>query len=320
MFMKTAILGCGAIGTVMGAVMTQNGCPVEMIARNEAHVKAMNENGARVVGTMDITVPVTAILPAQMSGIYDVVFILTKQNSNAESLPKLLPYLDNNSVVCTLQNGVPEPGVAKIVGRERVAGGTVLFSANLEGPGVSRLTQKLENIEHRFHIGEMSGGDTPRIRMIAELLEFMGPTLITTNLMEARWGKLVHNACISGMTAVTGVNSHDVIENPKARACLSYLGHEVKTCCEAEGFLMPTLMFGTSPHTFDIKDQAMYEENQKMFIDLRRQMMPTKSSMLRDIEKGIDTEVAGINGYVSEVGLIHGIPTPFNDTVVEIVQ
>ena len=47
---------------------------------------------------------------------------------------------------------------------------------------------------------------------------------------------------------------------------------------------------------------------------------PAKASMLQDLEKGKITEVTMINGYVSEVGRKHGIPTPFNDTVVKVVQ
>ncbi|MFR2332858.1 MAG: ketopantoate reductase family protein, partial [Flavonifractor plautii] len=48
--MKVAILGCGAMGTVLGAYMTKNGCDVEMIDSYQAHVDALNEKGAHIVG------------------------------------------------------------------------------------------------------------------------------------------------------------------------------------------------------------------------------------------------------------------------------
>ena len=69
--MKVAILGCGAMGTVLGAYMTKNGCDVEMIDSYQAHVDALNEKGAHIVGTVDFTVPVKAVTPEQMEGIYD---------------------------------------------------------------------------------------------------------------------------------------------------------------------------------------------------------------------------------------------------------
>ena len=100
--MRIAILGSGAMGTVLGAYMTKNGCPVEMIDSYQAHVDALNAKGAHIVGTVDLVVPVRAITPEQMEGTYDIVFLFTKQLSNPEVLPKLLPHLGPDSTVCTL--------------------------------------------------------------------------------------------------------------------------------------------------------------------------------------------------------------------------
>ncbi|WP_186566077.1 ketopantoate reductase family protein [Lawsonibacter celer] len=318
--MRVAILGCGSMGTILGAFLNKNGCPAEMIDNYEAHVKALNEKGAQVVGTQQFTVPVKAITPDQMEGIYDLVFLFTKQTANEEVLPKLLPHLSESSTVCTLQNGVPEPFVAKYVGQSRTVGGTVLWSATFQEPGISCLTQDVSNLNCFFDIGEIDGSDTPRIHQVAEVLSKMGPAVVMPDLMAARWGKLVNNACVSGMSAACGTTFGGVIDDRKARACLAYLGHEVKICCEAEGLVMPLLVNGFSPDSLDIKDKAQYEENQKMWADMYAPARPAKASMLQDLEKGKLTEVTMINGYVSEVGRKHGIPTPFNDTVVKIVQ
>ena len=231
--MRVAILGCGAMGTVLGAYMTKNGCNVELIDSYEAHVQALNEKGAHIVGTVDFTVPVKAITPGQMEGIYDVVFLFTKQTANDEVLPNLLPHLGPDSTVCTLQNGVPEPFVAAHVGKARTVGGTGLWGATFQEPGVSELTQDLSRNDHLFEIGEMDGTITPRIRQVADVLGYMGPTAVTDSLMASRWGKLINNACMSGMSAACGTTFGGVLDNDKARACLSYLGHEVKQCCEA---------------------------------------------------------------------------------------
>ena len=318
--MRTAILGSGSMGTVLGAFLTRNGYPVDLIDSYEAHVAAMKANGAHITGTVDFCVPVTAYTPEDMSGIYDLVFLFTKQTTNREMLSLLLPHLGESSTVCTLQNGVPEPYVAEIVGKERTVGGAVLWGATLQGPGVSQLTQKLDNLDHYFDIGEIDGRITERIRAVADVLAQMGPVHITPDLMASRWGKLVNNACMSGMSAALGVTFGEVLENGKARACLSYLGREVKACCEAEGYVMPKLVFGYDPGSLDLRDQAMYEENQQMFFDMYQVALPGKASMLQDLEKGRKCEISMINGYVSQVGRAHGIPTPFNDTVTKIVE
>lgn len=318
--MRVAILGCGAMGTVLGAFLTKNGCNVELVDNYKEHVDALNRDGAKIIGTQNFTVPVKALLPEQMEGIYDIVFLFTKQTANSSVLPKLLEHLDDNSTVCTLQNGVPEPYVAEIAGVSRTVGGAVLWGATFEGPGVSNLTQNLDNLDHYFDIGEIDGSITERIKTVQKVLEYMGPAKVSRELMASRWGKLVNNACMSGMSAACNLTFGGVLDNEKARACLSYLGYEVKKCCEAEGYQMPLLVFGYKPDSLDIIDQKMYDENQQMFIDMYQVALPGKASMLQDLEKGKITEVAMINGYVSQVGKKHGIPTPFNDTVCRIVS
>ena len=318
--MRIAILGCGAMGTVMGAFLTANGCPVDMIDSYQAHVDALNRDGAHIVGMVDKRVPVHALTTDQMEGLYDLVFLFTKQTANDEVLPALLPHLKEDSTVCTLQNGVPEPYVASYVGESRTVGGTVLWGATFVGPGESELTQNIELNDHLFEIGEMDGHIGDRIKMVAEVLGHMGrPAKVTDKLMASRWGKLINNACMSGMSAVCGATFGGVLENPVSRACLSYLGREVKQCCEAAGYQLPLLLNEQSPDTLDLKDQAMYQADQKMFQVMYQDMHTAKASMLQDLEKGKKTEVTMINGFVCQTGDKYGIDTPFTDKVVEIV-
>lgn len=318
--MKIAILGCGAMGTVLGAYLTKNGCPVELVDNYDAHVEALNQNGAHIVGRVDLTVPVKAITPDRMEGIYDLVFLLTKQTANDTVLPNLLPHLDESSTVCTLQNGVPEPYVARYVGEKRTVGGTLLWGATFMEPGVSELTQDITKNDHLFEIGEMDGSIGERIQAVAEVLKRMGGVKVSDSLMDSRWGKLINNACMSGMSAACGCTFGEVLENDTARACLSYLGREVKQCCEADGHRLPVLLNGHAPDTLDLKDQAMFDANQRMFLEMYQDMHTAKASMLQDLERNKPTEVRMINGYVCDTGDKHGIDTPFNDTVVEIVS
>ncbi len=318
--MRVAILGSGAMGTVLGAFLTRSGLPVEMVDNYEEHVAAMQAKGATITGFAQMVVPVTAYTTRQMHGLYDVVFLFTKQLSNAQLLPYILPFLHGNSTVCTLQNGVPEPYVADIVGAGRTVGGTVLWGATFIKPGVSELTQDISLSDHLFEIGEISGEVTQRIGNVADILRRMGPVKVTETLMASRWGKLVNNACMSGMSAVCGATFGEVRDHPVARACLSYLAREVKACCEAEGYLLPTLLSGCSPDSLGIASQEEFDESQRMFIKMYKGFDLAKASMLQDLEKGRQTEVRMINGYVCQTGDRHNIPTPFNDKVVEIIS
>ncbi len=93
--MRITIYGAGAMGTVLGALLTKGGCrDVELITRNKNHALGMREQGAQIVCVAEnITwnIPVNAVTPEQMHGKYDVVFLMTKQRENAKILQFLIP-------------------------------------------------------------------------------------------------------------------------------------------------------------------------------------------------------------------------------------
>ena len=80
---RVAIIGAGSLGTIMAAVVSTNGGECVLIDTNKEHVDALNKNGATITGYLDLkNIPVKAITPDQMEGIYDIVIILTKQLVN----------------------------------------------------------------------------------------------------------------------------------------------------------------------------------------------------------------------------------------------
>ena len=82
-----------------------------------------------------MTVPVKAIMPAQMEGTYDLVIYLVKTTYNHVALPQIVPHLHEESIVLTLQNGLPEDAVAEYVGVKRTIGAAVGWGATWIGPG-----------------------------------------------------------------------------------------------------------------------------------------------------------------------------------------
>jgi len=316
---KVAILGCGAMGTVIGALMARNGHLVDMVDSYKDHVDALNEKGATIIGTENFTVPVKAMLPEQMEGIYDVVFLITKQTANKEVLGRLLPHLGPDSVVCTMQNGMPEHFVGELVGHDRTVSGTMLWGATFMGPGVSKATHDLPAKVRRgspfFDVGEPNGEITDRIKMVAEILEYTGGKVeIVTDMMYARWRKIAMNCTGSGMSAACGCTFHDVAVDERGMECLTMIGYEVLQCARAAGYDL-------SPGQIE----AFSDPNgkgRKFFADAywEGSRGTGKASMLQDLEKGKITEVDMINGYVCGVGDKYGIDTPYNDAVVSIVH
>ena len=129
--MRVAIYGAGSLGTILGAYISRAGAEIELINRNQAHIKALQENGAKIIGTVEFTQKVNAYTPDQMTGTYDIVFLMTKQQHNPEVVSMLKDYLAEDGVLVTFQNGLPELQIAEIIGEERVLGCTVAWGATL---------------------------------------------------------------------------------------------------------------------------------------------------------------------------------------------
>lgn len=317
--MRTAILGAGALGIIIGARMTANGKQVDLIDSFKENVDALNANGATVTGNLNLHQAVKALTPEQMTGMYDLVFVLTKQTANEIALPKLLPFLHKDSIVCTLQNGVPEESVATYVGKERTIGGAVGFGATWLRPGVSELTSTMEAVEkYAFEIGEIDGALRPRLEKVKEILGAAGGTTILTNLMGIRYTKLLMNATFSGMSAALNGTFSEVLANPTAMVCVAHIADEVIKVCRGLGYSMVEMQ-GV--------DFGFLELNSKADIPAKMDFYKkvwgrhnNKASMLQDLEKGQKTEIEFINGVVCRGGRRCGIPTPFNDKVVELVK
>jgi 2-dehydropantoate 2-reductase len=317
--MRTAILGAGALGIIIGARMTKNGQQVDLIDSFKENVDALNANGATVTGYLAMHQAVTALTPEQMTGTYDLVLLLTKQTANETALLKLLPHLHKDSIVCTLQNGVPEESVAAIVGKERTIGGAVGFGATWLKPGVSELTSTMEAVEKfAFEIGEIDGVARPRLAKVKEVLNAAGGTTILTNLMGIRYTKLLMNSTFSGMSAALNGTFSDVLANPKAMVCVAHIADEVIKVCRGLGYHMVEMQ-GVDFEFLELNSKADIPSKMDFYKKVWGRHN-NKASMLQDLEKGKKTEIDYINGVVCRGGRKCGIPTPFNDKVVELVK
>ncbi len=318
--MKIGVLGVGSLGTIIGALITKGGYSVDLIDINQENVDALNQNGAKLTGFLDETVLVKAIHPNEVTEKYDVIFLLTKQVYTKDSLESILPFLHEDSVVCTLQNGVPEESVAAIVGKERTIGGVVGFGATWRGPGVSELTTELEvTRKYAFDIGELTGEITDRIKTIKDILETVGYCEIITNINGMKWSKLLMNATFSGMSAALGCTFGEVLYNSDAMRSLANIADE--TIKVARAHHIPLVeMQGKDFNFLELETQADISGKMAFYEEVWGPHVNLTASMLQDLEKGRKSEIDYINGHVSKKGREKNIPTPYNDLVCTLVK
>ncbi|MCF3943141.1 ketopantoate reductase family protein [Oceanobacillus alkalisoli] len=319
--MKIAIMGAGSLGTIIGAYLSKRNELVELIDVNQAHVDVLNQSGATITGTINETIAVKAITPDKMEGHYDLVLLLTKQMYNTEVLENLEPHLDEDSIVLSLQNGVPEDSLATVLGRKRIVGGSVEFGATWVEPGVSELTTAAEAFQaNAFQIGELDGTTTERIQQIKGILDGVGNTTISANLIGTKWAKLLVNVAMSGMSAVLGCAYGDVLKNEIAVMSAVMLADETIKVGTASGVEFDELA-GFNLNIFNI---ATDKANLPQAIGFTKKAFAPqallKASMLQDLEKKQKTEIDYINGFVSAKGKEVNISTPFNDLLVRLVK
>lgn len=316
--MRVAIYGAGSLGTILGAYITRAGEQIELINRNKAHIEALQTKGAQVVGTVEFVQPVEAYTPDQMSGTYDVIFLMTKQQHNAEVVTMLKEYLAADGVLVTFQNGLPEVGIAEILGEERVLGCTVAWGATMQGAGVCELTSASDALS--FSLGAITPVRHKYFDRVKALLEKMGTVDVEENFIGTRWSKLLINAAFSGMSAVLGCTFGEAAGPRASRRIVQLLIKECIDVCRAGGIRIEPVQGKDIVKLLDYAGPVKKAISSLIIPIAIRKHAKLKASMLQDLEKGKLTEVDAINGAVSAYGRRVGCPTPMNDKVVEIIH
>ena len=325
---KIAVYGAGAMGTILGALLMKGGLQnVELITRNKAHVEGLRKKGATIVCEGDFkewNVKVNALYPDEMGGNYDVIFLMTKQRQNAEIVEMLQGKLSENGVICTTQNGLPEPSVAKIIGKDRTYGAATSYGATFIGEGKVALTSKIEAMSMEVGGYENDGNALP---LLEEILSYVGEATgnadfvkTTENLLGARWSKLAINAAFSGLSVVTGMTFGNVAKKKKTRKIALGVLRECMDVAKAggvrlakmQGHDMEKLLGGKTPFkrfvAYMVLPIAM-KKHKKLL-----------SGMLKDVQGGRKCEIDFIDGVVVREGKRVGVETPLCAQIVEIVH
>jgi len=315
---KIALVGAGATGTIIGALLTESGRDIILVNTDRTHVDALNQDGARITGGLQKTIPVRAVVPDRLEGHFDLVIYAVKSTADYVALPMIMSHLHPQSVVLTTQNGVPEEKIASYVGQERTLGGSIVgWAASLPEPGVANLAGKPK--EMLFRIGELGGTVTSRIQEVKHVLEGAGKVEISTNLSGMRWTKLVINVSMSGLSAALGCTFGEILDDEKAiNTALSLKVETLKTAKE-HGISVEQVN-GLPPDDFVEQIRTDPEAARRQLRKLFDGQRGGKPSMLQDLERGNRTEVESINGYLSKKSSQAGILTPVNDTVLRIIR
>jgi 2-dehydropantoate 2-reductase len=299
---RIAVMGAGAIGSVIGGMLALNGHKVTLIGR-ASHMDHIRNHGLHITGiwgdhlVKDIN---TSISPLQE--YQDIVFLTVKSFDTAAAAKEALSMVGPDTIVVSMQNGLGNmETLAGIVGKKKAVGAMAIFGAILLEPGCVEVTV----IASEALVGEIDGL-TPRVEAIAHILDSAGiPARPSRNIMRDIWHKALYNIALNPLSAIFQVPYGQIADNPHTRWLAEQMISEAFQVALATGI---DLGF-TSREYLDIL--------------WTRQLPPTRehrSSMLQDIMRGKRTEIDHINGAVVKLGAEQGIATPYNCAIVRMVK
>jgi 2-dehydropantoate 2-reductase len=319
--MRIGIIGAGAIGSIVGGLLTKAGRDVTLIDQWPEHVEAMKAKGLRLSGTCgDHTIPVRALHIHEVQSLgapFDAVFIAVKSYDTEWATALGVRYLTSEGVVVDFQNGMNDERVAAIAGKERTLGCVITIGAGLDEPGHATRTDRGSI---GFKIGELDGSDSERARALADIMNAVAPSKATSNLMGERWSKLAVNCMANPLAGLSGLGSAEVRSEPEPRRIAIQIAAEVVTVGRAHGHEVEPIFGITAQRFVDAAEGRGLAEVERDMAAGTRFLGGGRPSFLQDVMKGRRTEVDALNGYVCQQGRKVGVETPFNEAVVRLIH
>ena len=319
--MRIGIVGAGAIGCVVGGLLTKAGRDVTLLDQWPEHVEAMKREGLRLSGTCgEHRIPVRALHLHEAQTIeapFDAAFVSVKSYDTEWATALACAYLRPEGVVVDFQNGLNDERVAAVAGRGRTLGCVITIGAGLYEPGHAMRT---DSGAVGFKVGELDGRDTERARALVALLNDVAPTKLTQNLSGERWSKLAVNCMANPLAGLSGLGSAEVRSEPAPRAIAIRLAAEVIRVGRAAGHEVEPI-YGIAAERFvDAAEGRGLADVEADMVRSVRFLTGGRPSMLQDVLRGRRTEIDHLNGFVVGEGRRLGVATPVNEAVVALYR
>jgi 2-dehydropantoate 2-reductase len=304
---KFAVLGAGAIGGFVGAMLARSGADVTLIARGP-HLAAIQSDGLRVLSVNgDFSVRPTATENVAAIAGADVVFVALKAYSLTEIAPRIGPLLAPSAAVVWAQNGIPwwyfqsltgplagttlqsvDPGgvIANSIAPEHNVGCVVYCATEIIEPGVIRHSEGT-----RFSLGEPDGAVSERCQAISAALIGSGlKAPVDPRLRDQIWLKLVGNVAFNPITALTGATLGELGTQPEMVDLLQAIFAECAAVADRLGVTFPVPLERRLAAGIAVGDH--------------------KTSTLQDLEAGKQLEIDCMTGAVTELAGLLGVDVP----------
>lgn len=277
--MKVLVLGAGAIGGYFGGRLALSGVDVTFLVR-ERRRQQLQERGLRidsVHGDAILEKP-QLIAAGEEAGEFDVILLSNKAYHLADSIDSIAPYVGTQTVIIPLLNGFAHmEALWERFGKERVMGGLCYIESTMNAQGDIVQTSK----NHDAVFGEWEGGESERALRIQEAFSgIVGKFRASSHIQREVWHKYLLITTLSGVTTLMNSSVGPIYSTPSGLELTWKLAEEV-------ALVMRSLKAPL--------DDGIVEKQMEQFQKTHASM---KSSMLRDMEKGLPVEADHLQGYL----------------------
>jgi 2-dehydropantoate 2-reductase len=296
MYERVCVVGAGVIGSLFAGHLARV-AEVSCLVRREEHVRALNEDGLHVSGRNDFVASVTAATDASALPDPELVVVCTKATGLEQAAASLAGHFPGATVMTT-QNGL---GAEEIVRRH---GDWPLVSAVTFMSGTKHSDSHVEYIlDTETWLGPYGDTAFATVEEMAQLLAKSGlKAQALPDLRPAQWSKLIFNATVNGVAALTGL-PHDFhfAQRESLGDTVFELIAEGKRVAAAAGI-------------------ELHDDPWEMNVLATQRGSAHYPSMLEDVEAGRATEVELINGaLVREAGRV-GVEAPLQTALYALVK
>jgi len=297
--LKVCIVGCGAVGSLFAAHLARKGeAEIWAYDVSKAHTEAMRNHGLRISGAADFTATLNATSDPRELPRCDYGIVATKAIHTRGAIEQAARAFDENSAVCSVQNGVGnEEIIAEHV--KYVIRGTTFPAGHLIAPGHIGF-----DIKGDTWIGPFEPTNTPmsKVEELASLITRSGMNVIALqDARGAQWTKLIFNAATNPVGALTLLHHGGATRfGPTAQLFNDLI---------AEGEAVARAL-----------DVELHGDPRALVQKGANAPGKHRASMLQDVLAKRQTEVDFMNGAIVKWGEKTGVPTPLNKAVWELVK
>ena len=312
--MKYAVIGLGAIGSIIGGLLTKSGEDVVLIGKKN-QVETIGQKGFRIDGFNGSIIVENVHASTDLSLLSDVdaVIICVKSQDTQNLANDLKKYVNKSALLISLQNGIRNLKILRDTTGNKAVSGAILFNAFYTRPGEAEITIK------GGLLLEADDSSYDKVNRLVNSLKKEGlKSKIVDDIEGYAWNKLIVNLQ-NALTALTGQTIRGSIVDKDSRAILIATMKEGLNVVEKSGIPLKTLPDIDPRKT--IRRLSLFNST---ILNIGSRLMKIKgnarTSMWQSLSRGRPTEIDFINGEIVNLAMMNNLKAPINTKLLELVK